>query len=123
MPRHAASSLRGQSAALRILRYNTYFGNDEYYTPLPVRALEPPGPIRDSAPLVDCLTEGIRICEREFSGPGFRMCVYGMMTASGMLPAGVAQSVGRDVISADGAYAEGLSLACPASDPRLWRTH
>ena len=112
----------GSAHPVKYVRYNTYFGNDEYYTPLPLRDLQDPGPDRDSAPLLDCLRSGMTLCGRQFSGPGFRLCVYGMLTGSAMLPTGVQQCVGQDVLATQGAYAEGLRLACPTADPSLWRS-
>lgn len=97
----------------------TIWNNSNYYTPLPIRPVSS-GVVPNPDPLVECVTHGIQSCAREFKGPGFRLCLYGMMTSSNLLPAGIARSSYEDVIDASGAFAAGLRHTCPASDPSYW---
>lgn len=99
--------------------YSTPRWSGSYYAPLPVRPVSS-GVVPESNAVVECLTRGVRSCSREFTGPGFRLCMYGMMTASNLLPAGVARSSHEDVIDASGAFAAGMRHSCPTSDPSYW---
>jgi hypothetical protein len=95
-------------------RYNTttFLGNGEYLTPLPIRPLSS-GDVSEASPFVGCVTSSVRACARDFEGPGFRLCLYGMLTASSLLPAGVAALSREDNIDPSGAFAAGLSMYCP----------
>ena len=97
---------------------NAWGGND-YYTPLPLRPVSS-GVVPNPNPFVECITHGVQSCAREFTGSGFRHCMYGMMTASNLLPANVARSSYRDNIDASGAFAAGLRHTCLYSDPQNW---
>lgn len=85
--------------------------NYNYYTPLPLRPVSS-GVVPNPNPLVECITHGVQSCSREFTGPGFRHCLYGMMTASNLLPANIARNSYRDNIEASGAFAAGLRHTC-----------
>uniref|UniRef100_A0A6C0C041 Uncharacterized protein n=1 Tax=viral metagenome TaxID=1070528 RepID=A0A6C0C041_9ZZZZ len=96
----------------RAARFQTnVWENSNYYTPLPVRPVSS-GVVPNPNPLVECITHGVQSCSREFTGPGFRHCMYGMMTASNLLPANIARSSYQDNIQASGAFAAGLRHTC-----------
>jgi len=60
---------------------------------------------------VGCMSRGINHCDRSFTGEGFRACVYGMLMASDLLPAGVKGGI----MDVDGGFAAGLQIVCPRS--------
>ena len=99
-------------------QYNstTFLGNGEYYTSLPLRPVSS-GVVPNPDPFVECLTSSVRVCAREFTGPGFRACLYGMFTASNLLPTGVSR--GSDV-NQSGGFATGLQLYCPFNSISNW---
>jgi len=110
---------RGAASFPQAYSTTTFLGNAEYYTPLPRRPLSS-GSVPNPDPFLDCITSSVQLCGRRFTGPGFRSCLYGMMTASNLLPTGVARMSGRDLIDPEGAYAEGLTYYCPYASVTNW---
>ena len=101
-------------------RYSTTFlGNGQYYSPLPVRPIES-GATSSPDPFMDCLLGSVRICARQFEGPGFGACLYGMLTSSNLLPTGIARASVRDALDATGGYLAGLQLYCPYNSVTNW---
>ena len=95
---------------------NVVLQGSEYYAPLPIRPVSS-GEVANPDPFVDCLQSSVQLCALQFRGPGLRSCLYGMLTASNLLPTGVARLSGRDVIDAEGGYARGLTYYCPLNSP------
>ena len=90
--------------------YAWWGGGPEFYSPLPRRTLAS-GEVPNTAPLVDCVADGVRKCGREFQPqtPGFRACINGMLTASNLLATGVNSGAGSDWSSG---YTTGLTYKC-----------
>ena len=97
----------------------TYWGNGEYYRPLPRRPISS-GVVPNPDPFIGCITSSVQICGRSFTGPGFRSCLYGMLAASNLLPTGVAASMQDASFDQSGGYARGLTLVCPYSSVTNW---
>ena len=97
----------------------TFLGNGQYFAPLPSRPVSS-GVVPNPDPFVACLTGSMQICAHEFTGPGFRSCLYGMLTASNLLPTGVSSTSATDMINSDGGYSAGLELYCPYNSAHNW---
>ena len=110
---------RGAAAFPASYTNTMYLDNSEYYNPLPRRPLSS-GVVPNPDPFIDCVQSSVALCGRQFTGPGFRSCLYGMLTASNLLPTGVASTFGSDVMGAQGGYATGLSYYCPYNSESNW---
>ena len=111
------SSMGGPNSLSRA--YTTEYYNAEYYSPLPRRPLDV-GTVQESTPFLDCVKSSIDLCGMQFSGPGFRLCLYGVLTGSGLLPTGAAHLSDEGLWRADGSYAAGLSYYCPMDSATNW---
>ena len=61
---------------------------------------------------VACMYDALTSCSRRFSGPGFRSCIFGMLTASNLLPTGTATRHAIDMLDEQGGYVAGLTYNC-----------
>ncbi len=101
---------------------NSYITSGEYYRPLPIRTLQWYGetPSLPTSSGVGCITSAVRLCDQEFSGAGFRACVYGTLVASNLLPTGAHSGLRSLQIEPLGAFTTGLSYSCQLNDPDNW---
>jgi hypothetical protein len=105
---------RGAASTPASYSSTVFLDEAEYYAPLPRRPLSS-GDVPNPDPFIDCIQRSVALCGHQFTGPGFRSCLYGMLTVSNLLPAGVASTLGSDVMDAQGGHAAGLSYYCPSN--------
>lgn len=116
----SAALSRGTGAGFTVPRsFSTYATSSEYYEPLPRRGIVAHEELK-SGTYIDCLTSSIKLCDLQFTGPAFRSCVYGVLTASDVLPTGVARLASSDLIDAEGGYMTGLTYYCPYNFASNW---